>query len=112
MSNHSSTYQQTNTISVKRAKIIDIAADLEYSKTDLRVFLILLTQLEGHTVPKNFRSDYVDPLNFRIIDVNAIADTLSLTKKKVRKCIEFLHDEGIIEEGSNDTITHGYRFTF
>lgn len=112
MANNRDTYQQVNTISVKREKILDIATDLEYSKNDLRVFLILLTQLEGYTVPKTLRSDHKDPLNFKIIDVEAIADTLSLPKKKVRKCIEFLHTDGIIEEGSNDTIKHGYRFTF
>ena len=112
MANQRNTYQQVNTISVPREKILEIASDIEFSKNDFRVFLVLLTQLEGYSMPKNLRADSKDPLNFKIIDIEAIADTLSLSKKKVKKSINYLQDEGIIEEGGNETVTSGYRFTF
>ena len=112
MSNHRHTYQQVETLSVKRDRITDIAMNLEWSKNDLRVFLALLTQLEGYSIPKTLHSDHKDPLNFKIIDIEALSDLLSISKKKVKKCINHLHEEGIIEEGGNDTIKSGYRFTF
>ena len=112
MANNRCTYQQVETISVRRDKIIDIVSNIEFSKNELRVFLLLLTQLEGYSVPKTMHSSHKDPLNFKIIDIEAMADLLSLPKKKIKKCIEVLHDEGIIEEGYNDTIKSGYRFTF
>ena len=111
MANTNATYQQVNTVSVRREKLIDIASDTGYGKNDLRVFLALLTQLEGFTPPKNNR-EYKDPLNFKIIDIKAISDTLDISKKKVKKIIEKLHDDGLLEEGGNDTIKSGYRFTF
>ena len=58
MANTNATYQQVNTVSVRREKLIDIASDTGYSKNDLRVFLTLLTQLEGFTPPKN-NSPYI-----------------------------------------------------
>lgn len=112
MANNRCTFQQVETLSVKRDKITDIATNLDWSKTDLRVFLALLTQLEGYSVPKTMHSSHKDPLNFKIIDIEAMADLLSLSKKKVKKSINYLHEEGIIEEGGNDTIKSGYRFTF
>jgi hypothetical protein len=112
MANNRCTYQQVETLSVKRDRITDIATNLEWSKSDLRVFLVLLTQLEGYTVPKTLHGDHKDPLNFKIIDIEAMADLLSMSEKKVKKCINHLHDEGVIEEGGNDTIKSGYRFTF
>lgn len=112
MANNRNTYQQVENISVKREKILEISTNLDLSKNDIRVFLVLLTQLDGYTVPKTMHQKHRDPLNFKIIDIDQIADLLCLSKKKVRKSIEHIHDEGLIEEGSNDTIKHGYRFTF
>lgn len=112
MANNRCTYQQVETLSVKRDKITDIAVNIEWSKTDLRVFLALLTQLEGYSVPKTLHNDHKDPLNFKIIDIEAMADLLLISKKKVKKSINRLHEEGVIEEGGNDTIKSGYRFTF
>ena len=109
---HRCTYQQMETVSVKRDKILDISTNLDFSKNELRVILILLTQLEGYCVPKTMHGSHKDPLNFKIIDIDTIADSLCLSKKKVKKCIEHIHDEGLIEEGSNETINSGYRFTF
>lgn len=112
MASNRNTYQQIETVSVKRDKLIDIASDIEYSKKDLRVFLVLLTQLDGYSVPKTLHSRHKDPLNFKRIDIEAMADLLCMSKKDVKKSINRLHDDGLIEKGSNDTITNGYRFTF
>lgn len=38
MSNHKATYQQQETVSINRAKLIEISQDYEYNKTDYRVF--------------------------------------------------------------------------
>lgn len=112
MANARNVYQQIETLSVKRDKILDIATNIELSKNEIRVFLVLLTQLEGYSVPKTMRADHKDPLNFKIIDIDAMADLLCMSKKKVKKCINKLHEEGFIEEGGNDTIKSGFRFTF
>lgn len=112
MANNRNTYQQVQTVSVKRESLLDIATNLDLSKKELRVILVLLTQLDGYSQPKKLNENHHDPLNFKIIDVSAIADVLTMTKKEVKKAIEKIHDEGIIEEGSNDTVSHGYRFTF
>ena len=109
---HRCTYQQLETVSVKRERIIDIATNLDLSKNDLRVLLVLLSQLEGYNYPKTMHTEHKDPLNFKIIDIAAISDLLCLSKKKVKNSIEHIHDEGLIEEGSNETIKSGYRFTF
>ena len=112
MANQRNTYQQVNTISVPREKILEIASDIEFGKNDFRVFLILLTQLEGYSLPKNLRADHKDPMNFKMIDLGQISDTLNLSKKKVKKSINYLLDEGLLEEGYNETVSSGYRFTF
>lgn len=112
MSNHRSTYQQQETVSIKRDKMIDLASDTEYSKKDYKVLLLLLSQLDGYTVPIKVSQNHKDPLNFKILDIEKMADTLSMSKKEVKKSIEKLHDDGILEKGSNDTIKNGYRFTF
>lgn len=114
MANNRNTYQQEHTISVKRDKIVDIASRIDLGKKDLRVFLILLTQLDGYSYPETRRVNgtYRDPLNFKKIDIEQMSDILSMSKKDVKKSVEFLNDEGIIERGSNDTIKNGYRFTF
>ena len=111
MVNHNATYQQVNTVSVNRERILEIAEDTEYNKKDYRVFLALLAQLDGYTIPKN-NTNSKDPLNFKKIDIEQMADLLSLSKKDVKKSINNLYDDGYIEMGSNDTIKDGYRFTF
>ena len=111
MANNRNTYQQQNTISVSRNKIIDIATNLDLKKKDYRVFLILLTTLSGYRENPN-NPNQKDPRNFKRIDFEKIADTLAIEVKDVKKAIHSLYDEGYIEIGSNDTIKKGYRFTF
>lgn len=110
MSNRSFTYQQVETISVKRNKILEISTNPSFTKNDYKVFLLLLTQLEGYAIP--LKGNYTDPMNFKIIDIKTMSDTIGISKKKVKKSIDDLCFEGILEEGSNDTIKKGYRFTF
>lgn len=113
MANNNFTYQQVYTVSVNKRSISKIASDEDLSKNDYKVFLVLLTQLEG------YRYDYeskgrkrVDPENFKSIDINVIAKTTFLSKKKIKKSIKNLINGGYLETGSNDVIEDGYRFTF
>lgn len=85
------------------------------SKKDLKVCLFLFTVLGGYTV--NYDISYgdkrlKDPHNFAPIDVEAVAESLDMKKKEVKKSIKMLLDEGIIEDGSADSVRKGYRFTF
>ena len=108
------TYQQVHTVSFNRQAIVDnIILNEDLDKKDLRVFLLLLTTLDGFSYPPNVDPDKVkDPLNFKYVDFDWMSDTLSIKRKEVKKSVEHLVAEGIIEEGSSDTIKRGYRFTF
>ena len=112
MANNRNTYQQVQTVSVSRDKLIEIASDIDYNKKDLKVFLALLTQLDGYTIPIKSNKDQQDTLNFKMIDKDSLADLLSLSKKEVNKSINKLYNDGYIEKGDNATIKGGYRFTF
>nr|DAJ74711.1 MAG TPA: replication protein O [Caudoviricetes sp.]DAW33910.1 MAG TPA: replication protein O [Caudoviricetes sp.] len=112
MANNRNTYQQIQTVSVSRERLLDMATNVDYNKKDFRVFLALLTQLDGYTVPKKLNKDHQDPLNFKKIDKEALADLLCLSKKEVNKAIDKLYEDGYIEKGDNQTIKNGYRFTF
>ena len=109
MSNHKATYQQQETVSINRNKLIEISQDYEYNKNDYRVFLLLLTQLNGFN---NDNNKTKDPLNFKLLDIEQMADHLALSKKDVKKSIKKLYNDGLLEKGTNDTIRDGYRFTF
>lgn len=109
MSNHNSTYQQVKTVSVNRENLLEIATNKNLSKTDLRVFLVLLTQLDGYRLPERYSKD---PANFRIVDIKSIAKRLDIGKSDVKESIQQLEEEGLLEKGGNDLIKSGYRFTF
>lgn len=111
MANVRNTYQQAHTVSIQRDALTEIALDSELSGKDIRVLLILLTQLDGFSIPDSNRN-VKDPLNYKKVDISAIADVLSLKKKDVKKSINWIHDLGYLEIGSNDTVKDGYRFTF
>ena len=110
MSNHKATYQQQETVSINRAKLIEISQDYEYNKTDYRVFLLLLTQLNGFASQDNPKAK--DPLNYKLLDIEQMSEHLAISKKDVKKTLKKLYVDGLIEIGSNDTIRDGYRFTF
>lgn len=75
-----------------------IAENRDLSKKDYRVFLFLSCRLESEFVKK--------------IDVEQISTSLNLKKKEVKESIETLMDLGIIEEGSDDHVSKGYRMTY
>lgn len=114
MSNHKATYQQQSKVSIDRPSIIEIAKDDRLYERDLRVMLMLLSVLDGWKMPEPVAPGPVpkDPLNYKHIDTDAIADTLCLKKKDVKKAVKHIHKLGYIEEGNNDTVNGGYRFTF
>lgn len=111
MANNRNTYQQVHNVSINREKLSEIAADDSLSKKDLRVLIALFTTLDGYSLPLNMDRQK-DPLNFKKIDRKKIAKLLDLDKSDVDKSIDNLNINGYIEEGSNDTIKHGWRFTF
>lgn len=85
------------------------------SKKDLRVCLFLFTKISGYMVKDDVSivdKRLKDFKNFQYIDVEAIADTLDMKKKEVRKAIEHLNEEGVLESGTSETVRKGYRFTF
>ena len=113
MSAHSYTYQQVYTVSLRKEAIVDrILIDDKFSKDDLRVILLLFTKLDGYKDPEITNNRYNDPLNFKSISMNQIAETLDLKKKKVEKIIDKLVDEDILEKGGSASVKKGYRFTF
>lgn len=112
MANNKFVHQSVYNISVNRDRIIEIACNEELSKKDYKVFLMLLSQLTGYKEPEKISLANPDPLNFKKIDKSQIADALDMKKKDVEASIENLFDFGYLEEGDNDTVTGGYRFTF
>lgn len=112
MSNHNATYQQKTTVSINRDKLVELAVNPNLTKKDLKVMILLLTQLDGYVPPKVLRKDFNDPLNFKKIQYKRIAKTLNIEKRDVIDSVTNLWNEGYLEQGSNDTIEKGYRFTF
>lgn len=113
MSNRRFTYQQTYTISVPRKELLEyVILNDELNKKDYKVFLMLLTELDGYSSPKVNRFDNLDPQNFKKIDSEQIADELQMDESDVRKSIKKLLNEGIIEKGDTKNMKNGYRFTF
>lgn len=105
------TYQQKETVSIPKKELLEwVVYNSELGKKDLRIILFLLTELDGWQEPK--KGNYNDPKNFRIIEIETIADTLDMSVKNVRKTIENLLDFGILEKGDSNSGTNGYRFTF
>lgn len=107
MANIRNVYQQKFTVSIPREALTNIAENEDLSKADLRVFLNLLTQLNGHTATDPSQPD---PENFQKIDIKKISNNLNLSKKKVESAIEVLIDYNILERGSGKSVRNGYRF--
>lgn len=111
MANVRNVYQQLTTVSVPKQELADwVASSENLSKDDLRVFIMLLTVLNGYSPPKNGVQS--DPNNYCKINEEQIAHELFITAKKVKKSIKRLIEEGIIEKGNSSSIKNGYRFTF
>ena len=111
MANNRCTYQQQNNVSIPKKALVDyIATNASLSKKDLRVALVLFTELDGWCEPE--KSIGVDPKNFKKIDVEKIAEVLDMKEKDVKASIKLLENELIIERGSSNVTNKGYRFTF
>lgn len=112
MANNRCTYQQQHTVSIPKVELIDnVATNPNLGKKDLRVFLLLATQLNGWKEGSR-RGTTIDPKNFVKIDTEQIADVLDMDTRDVKKSIKKLRDEYIIEKGDTDATLNGYRFTF
>lgn len=109
MANNLNVYQQTHNVSIPKQGIKEIIEDEDLSKTDLRVLLALLTELDGFSDPNERKKD---PLNFKIIDIDSISDFLDIKYKEVKKSIKTLLRRGYLEKGDSDSVSNGYRFTF
>ena len=109
MANQRNTYQQVKNVSINRERLIEIAALKCLSKNDLRVLLLLFSQLNGYSEPA---TNCKDPLNYKKIDKKAMSKVLDMSTKDIKKSIKNLEYEYLIEKGSSDTIRNGYRFTF
>ena len=108
------TYQQQNNVSINRNMLISLAAE-DLSKKEYKVLIMLFSVLNGYS-PSVDRYGNIDrkkdPKNFTRIDKSSIADSIGLSVSKVEDCIERFLDLGLLEEGENDTVRKGYRFTF
>lgn len=109
MAQNNYTYQQIRNVSINKNNLQDLAANTSLSETDIRVCLVLFTELNGWS---NDGSHKKDPLNFKMVDKDSIARTLGIKKKKVKKAIDNLIAEGYVENGDSETVSNGYRFTF
>ena len=109
MANINAVYQQQNTVSIPRDALKNIAEDEQLSKTDMRDLIALLTELNGFTDLYG-RKD--DPRNYKLIDMDSIADFLYLKHKDIKKSVKNLKNAGYIEQGDSDSISNGWRFTF
>ena len=66
------------------------------------------TEIDNRTV-ENWCYAFID---FKKIQYKRIAKTLNMEKRDVIDSVTNIWNEGYLEQGSNDTIEKGYRFTF
>lgn len=111
MAQHGYVYQQVNNVSIPKNGLVQyVIQNEELNKKDLRVCLMLLTELNGWVDSNTGRQ--VDPQNFKKIDSEEIAETLGYSNSDVKACLKKLRREGIIERGNNQSVKNGYRFRF
>ena len=110
MANNKFTYQQVTNVSINKNKLVEIATNYHLSENDLRVVIVLFTELNGWR--ESEKRETKDPLNFKKIDLETIGDILDMKKKDVKKSIKHLINSDLIEEGDSDTVKNGYRFRF
>lgn len=111
MASRNSVYQQITSFSVPREGFLEhIVSNEKLDKKQLRVILVLLTEIDGWPEEKTYNDN--DPYNFKKVNASQIAITLGLKKSDVKCILEELVDLHIIQEGRSNTVKHGYRFTF
>lgn len=104
-------YQGKVAISVPRDGFVNkVVLNENLSKKDLRVACMLLAHLSGFDKSTVKQRD--DPMNFTAISPKMLASELGISKEDVKKSMDVLVSEYIIEEGSSNAIKKGYRFTF
>lgn len=86
-----------NVASIKLDSLQFLSEKNNLSKNDYRVLIFLLCRL--------------DSLSYRKIDKQQISDTLNMKKKKVDESIQHLVDEFILDEGSDEHVKKGYKFS-
>ena len=103
--------QQITCFSVPREDFLErVVNNEELDKKQLRVILMLLTELDGCKEEKTYSDN--DPANFKKVEADSIARTLGMKKSDVKCILEELVDLHIIQEGRSKTVKKGYRFTF
>ena len=112
MAANRNTKQYEHTVSIRREALLKLAKNENLNKRDYGVLILLFTQLDGFKGSGINGRDIQDPENYRKIDIKSMAKTLDMDKKDVKKSIKRLCKEIIIEDGSNDSVEQGYRFTF
>lgn len=112
MAANRNTKQYEHTVSIRREALLKLSKNEKLNKRDYRVLILLFTQLDGFKGSGINGRDIQDPENYRKIDIKSMAKTLDMDKKDVKKSIKRLCKEIIIEDGSNDSVEQGYRFTF
>jgi len=109
MANNRNVYQQVNTVSIPRKEFIKyIINNEDLKKKDLRVILLLLTELDGYSSTPHSK----DPYNYKRIDVEYMSDVLKISKSDIKSSIRYFCEMDILEEGSSSCCKKGYRFTF
>ena len=113
MANNRSTYQQMYTVSIPKDQLLNrVARNDSLDEMDLRVVLCLFTILYGYNKDIKRPSTVNDPMNFNSVSAERISDILDTKKKYIKESIRKLLEEGIIEDGTSNGSTKGYRFTF
>lgn len=118
MANNRCVYQQEYTVSVPKQELLEnIVYNNKFKERDLRVFLLLLTELNGYRSDIGSRtrtqgSTKEDKRNFKKISPSKISDELGYSKDKIKKSIKKLLKYGVLEMGDSNGSKDGYRFTF
>lgn len=111
MANVRNVYQTPEKVSIPKEPFLsNIVYNTSLSKKDLRVLLLLFTQLGGYSAPPSGKG--VDPENYKKIDTEVIAGELDMKEKDVKKVIKKLRQSFIIEKGDSTVSQNSYRFTF
>ena len=114
MANNRCTYQQEHTVSIpKQALLENVVYDFNFKERDLRVFMLLLTELNGYNKNRKTRTNPENEKNnFKKISPGKISKELGYSKDEVKKSIKKLLKNGVIEKGDSTGAKDGYRFTF
>lgn len=113
MANNKNVYQQKENVSIPKKQLLEISKDIYLDETDLRVLLVLLTELDGFDDTIHARGPVKeDPMNYKLIQPEVISDTLDIKNKEVKRSIKHLLKADILQKGDSETVRGGYRFTF